>query len=344
MTTFGVVWFSQEPTSDGSTTSMTQRRTLLLSALVVATLTIGEVGNSCATGCRATDCARVCVRTQDEVWLVSTRHKGCCDLQQLCVRRYCPGRGFVASSVDEYFAASDPRAIVSTYVHGNRVDPDLACARGLRMYCEIAHHACQQQRLRHVIWSWCSGAIRGPVRDAKIKAGRTYLQSYLLAQFVARHDSQSRVSLVGFSYGGRIILGAQHLLGGGTLCSRSLAADVCAQTPHSRVAVWAPAMPADWIYPCGMNGRAFATLDRMLIYYNTRDPALRLYRKKIRESNAHALGFRGVCTTCLGRNAACVEQHNAVRLIGAHHDWSFYVESPQIICRTSTYALWRNVR
>jgi hypothetical protein len=93
-----------------------------------------------------------------------------------------------------------------------------------------------------------------------------------------------------------------------------------------------------------MNGRAFAATDRMLVYYNTRDPALRLYRTKMKESNAHALGFRGVCPNCLGGNASRVEQHNVVRLIGAHHEWSRYVESPQIICRTSTYALWRSVR
>ncbi len=338
---------------------MTQRRTLLLSALAVATLTIGDVGHSCPARCRTasarccrglTRCcskpnrARVCVRSQDEVWLVSTRHKNCCDVQQLCVRRYCSGRGFVDSSVDEYFAASDPQAIVTTFVHGNRVDPDMAGERGLRMYRKIANHACEHQRLRHVIWSWCSGAIRGPLRDAKIKAGRTYFQSYLLAQFVARHDSESRASLVGFSYGGRIILGAQHLLGQGVLCGRSLDTDLCAHTPKTRVVVWAPAMPADWIYPGGKNGRAFATTDRMLIYYNTRDPALRLYRHKMKESNAHALGFRGVCTNCLGRNASCVEQHNVVRSIGAHHDWTRYVESSRIICRTSTYALWRSVR
>lgn len=318
---------------------MTNRRTHSLSALVAATLLIGVIGNTPAARCEA--CAPVCVRSQDEVWLISTRHKNCCDGQQLCVRRYLPDRGFIASSIDAYFADADTKAIVTTYVHGNRVDPDVACERGLRMYREIANRACPHQRIRHVIWSWCSSATKGPLRDARIKARRTFLQSYLLADFVARHDCHARVSLVGFSYGGRIILGAQHLLGGGTLCGRSLASEVRAHVPRTRVVVWAPAMPVDWIYPGGINGRAFVTMDRMLLYYNSRDPALRIYRAKMNESDAHALGFRGVREKCLGGNACCVEQRNAVRAIGAHHEWKRYVGSTPIICRTTAYALWR---
>ncbi len=319
---------------------MTKRRTHSLSALVVATLLIvGGFGPGFpASGCAS---ARACVRSQDEVWLICTRHTDCCDAQHLCVRRYLPGQGFVDASIDEYLAGADTQAIVTVYVHGNRVEPELARERGLRMYREIVAHACPHQRIRHVIWSWCSTPIKGPLRDARIKARRTFLQSYLLADFVARHDCHACVSLVGFSYGGRIILGAQHLLGGGTLCGRSLASEVGAHIPRTRVVVWAPAMPADWICVNGMNGLAFQTMDRMLLYYNPRDPALRVYRAKINESDADALGLRGVSVKCLDSNACCVEQRNVARLIGAHHEWQRYVDSASIICRTSAYALWR---
>jgi hypothetical protein len=173
-----------------------------------------------------------------------------------------------------------------------------------------------------------------------VKAQKTYLQSYILADFVGRHDCQTRISLIGFSYGGRIIIGAQHLLGGGALCGRVLADGRCDQAPKTRVAVWAPAIPADWLHPEGLNGRALAAVDRMLLYYNSRDSLLRFYRKKLSESHTDALGYRGICRQSLGNYAAVLEQYNVTKFVGGHHKWTRYMASPQLVGQTVHFSLW----
>lgn len=106
--------------------------------------------------------------------------------------------------------------------------------------------------------------------------------------------------------------------------------------------MWVPALPSSWIAPTGLNSQAVLSVDRMLLYYNSRDPALRFYRKKLAESDTEALGFRGIDAGCLGPAATWVEQYNAAGLVGAHHSWVKYTSSNEILQRTIACALWHD--
>ena len=284
------------------------------------------------------------IRPGDEVWLVCTRHQDCQNCAGLCVHRYDCGIGWVPSSTDEYFGTADPGMTVTTYVHGNRIDAQTACDRGFKMYTHLAQAAGPDQRIRHVIWSWPSSTVLGPVRDVRIKASKTYLQSYLFADFICEHEPLTNVGLIGFSFGARIIVGAQHLLGGGHVLEHQLESHRCEQAPRTRVAIWAPAMPADWIHPAGFNGRAVTSVDRFLVYFNSRDPLLRFYRRKLGESAADALGYRGICLESLGIYASTVEQFNAAEAVGPHHKWSRYNAADEVIAHTAHFALWSDLR
>ena len=333
-------------------------------------------GRPIDTGCPVLSCRECCrqpssaveVRHDDDVWLISTRHPTCKSAEDLCVHRYLHEVGFVPSSPEEYFALRQcgltqsqvvldreelcdqgkgslecGYPIVTMYVHGNRVDSQTACDRGLLIYEHLARAATASQRLCHVIWSWPSDTIPGLfLADARLKAYKTHTQSVLLGDFLSRHREDAQVSLIGFSYGGRIILGAQHLLAGGDIFGQRLSLANCEASPRTRVAVWAPALPASWIAPMGLNGQATMSVERMLMYYNTRDPALRFYRKKLAESDTEALGFRGINPFALGAAAAWVDQRNAADLVGPHHRWTKYVSSHEVLQRTTACALWRS--
>ncbi len=310
---------------------------------------------------------RISVRPGDEIWLISTRAPGCQTLAQAALHRYESGIGFLRSSLDDYFANDQPDVTcerlsgngdlshvdavanesfpnnVTMYVHGNRVDSDLACERGLAIYERLAHQVDPDERLRHVIWSWPSDTIRGFfLVDARVKASRTHVQSVALADFIARHPAATQIGLVGFSFGGRIILGAQHLLGGGDIFGRSLTPPQHRRLPRTCAAIWAPANPASWISATGLYRRALTSVDHLLIFYNSRDPLLRFYRKKIAESDTEALGFYGADPCTFGETAAHVEQFNVANVVGAHHKWKRYVNSSAVMRPTMECVLRRD--
>jgi len=295
------------------------------------------------------------IRPQDQIWLVSTRHLGKRpDSQTHCSPRLCYFRfrckqGWTKASEREFFAASDPCRVTTVYVHGNRMTGRWVEDRGFKIYCQLKCDLREDQPIRYVIWSWPSQPLArrsALVRDVRVKARRTALQSYYLAQWLSRLQPELRVSLVGYSFGSRTILGAVHILGGGKLGGRSLphATGECDCYVRPRVALMATAAQADWILPGNRYGCAVRQMDRGLIFYNSDDPILGRYEGLMREATGPALGKVGVvCSNRLGEDACKLKVFDATSIVGPHHMFTKYYDSESVMCQIREYALWRDV-
>ena len=276
-----------------------------------------------ATAAPAVSDDRMSAARNDDVWVVSTRHlcfPSWSDPRsyELDVRRYDRSSGWIESSTAEFCAQSPLETLI--YVHGNRVTWDESFHYGWEVYHLLADCHNAPAKMRFVIWTWPSDQIRGPLRDIRSKADRADDETFFLGWFLSQTRSDSQIRLLGYSYGSRILTGGLHLLSGGSLSGISLPQAAQPGRTPARAALLAAAIDCDWLSPGNYHGVALDQLDRMLILYNTLDPALQRYHLVNRRSRASALGYVGANYESLGAFASKVEQLNVCGAVGRSHD------------------------
>lgn len=295
---------------------------------------------------KSTECRTFRVREQDEVWVVSTRHLGCPgdSKQEPIWQLWKYEKGWWQPRTAAEFNARDSADVVTPfYIHGNRIDHPQACSDGLAVYFQLIGKLDAEPPVRFVIWSWPSSQIKGQLKDVRAKAARSDVDAYYLARFVARMKPAVRVGLVGYSFGARIVSGAMHRLGGGSLLGWSLEPG---ERPAVRVALWAAAEHNYWYLPGNFHDRALAAGDAWFITINHCDPVLERYRFIEECGNPVAVGYAGI----YGRNLlpadvnARVEEVNVTNIVGGTHDMSAYLYSLYIQGRTREFVLWHELR
>jgi len=333
------------------------RRVVIAAAaatFVLGTARPGPAGNSGAAGMPGTD-----------VWLVSTRG---------APRSYLsPGAGeriryFVLGEERRWRPSSDEALIgamqrpgpTTIFVHGNRSGRCAAVSEAFELLRAIRGQA-PEGRFRMVIWSWPSDRIRGGNRkDVRVKAAYSDVQGHYLADFLARLDPERPLSLVGYSFGARVITMALDRLDGGRDADEPLpepgtedplpreaapraAAPVGpaeltepADPPRRRVVLIAAALDAGWLAPGGRHGGAARQVERMLVTRNYCDPVLRLYPLMYRIGGPQALGFVG--PVCLGENRQKTEAADVSCAVGRAHDWSRYLTAPGLRRRMAEFS------
>ena len=190
----------------------------------------------------------------------------------------------------------------------------------MTFYRSMVAHKHGHAPLRFVIWSWPSEQIRGRLKDYQVKAARTRPVGWQLAWAVDQWPAETPLSLVGYSYGARVVTGALHLLAGGQLGELELRERLHAQRRPVRAALVAAAVDADWIRPGGFHGRALEQVDELVLINNQRDPAMRFYHLPMEGRRPRALGFsgpplQGVSSTLTAR----VRSFDATDVVGRHH-------------------------
>jgi hypothetical protein len=278
-----------------------------------------------------------------QVWLVSSRNAPYCSpgagsYQQLDYWSMEPG-GKWASSDDNAFMASDhPEVPTTIFIHGNRSDRDDAVREGSAIYRQL-FAVKSQHPFRFVVWSWPADRIsKRPRPDLWIKAARSDVQSYYLAQFISRMDPDMCVNLIGYSYGARTITGALELLAGGEVAGFRLDGPRTCRTGPIRAVLVAAAIHNDWLLPGRRYGRALSQLEHVLVTYNPCDPALRLYPLLFRGQASGALGYTGpACPKCLGADRKKIEILDVARSVGKNHGWLDYLSSPWLRARLGWY-------
>jgi len=164
----------------------------------------------------------------------------------------------------------------------------------MQVYHSLKANSSLNRPFRFIIWSWPSSKIPGPVKDFLIKAQRTHPAAWQLAWLLDKLPVDAQVSLVGYSYGTRVIGGAAHLLSGGRLGQLKLEERIHLQRPAVRAALIAAAFDADWVQPGQFYGRSLGQLERLVLTTNEQDPVMRFYHLSNGRGRMHALGKSGV--------------------------------------------------
>jgi hypothetical protein len=281
-------------------------------------------------------------RPQDELWLVSSRALGCCDLWQQVAHlqywRYDREHCWTKASLDEMSATDDPQDVTTIFVHGNRISQEEAFERGWSAYRELVRCA-DERPVRFVIWSWPSEAVHGPVNDARVKACRTDPAAFHLAWFVDQLSADIPVSFWGHSFGARVVTGALHLLGGGAIGGNRLDGRLRPTRQPMQVVAVAAALDNDWLLPGHRHGKALSQMAAVLLVNNGCDMLLKRYRR-IYADHGHeqALGYAGFNTLLLpAADAAKITQIDACCQVGKHHTLDGYLASPYLMARMRPY-------
>jgi hypothetical protein len=279
-----------------------------------------------------------------DVWLVSTRAEPHCgnldeSLEGLCYQRWENDCEWSPSDAKAFQSTSDTATPTVVFVPGNRTDAGWAITKGLYTYDSI--RACAGDRpFRYVIWSWPADRVcRRTKADTQLKADYSDAEGYYLAQWLNQLPPGVKVSLIGHSFGPRIITGALHLLAGGEVAGRRLPSDIIAAWSKGkrnpvRAVLLAAAVDADWLAPNGCHGSALPLVEAMLITRNGCDRVLRFYPRIYGRGGPEALGSIGPCG--IG-DAGNVEVIDVACEVGKVHDWRDYCLAPDVCCRWSQY-------
>jgi hypothetical protein len=235
-------------------------------------------------------------------------------------------------------AANDPTKITVIYVHGNQVSAGLARQRGLATYRRMIECASSDKQVRFIIFSWPSTQIKGPLKDVRVKAARTRPAGFQLAWVIDQMPGDLPMGLIGFSYGPRVITGALHILGGGTVNGLGLVERAHPDRAPMRVVLVAAALHSNWLGAGQYHGQAMTQVDKMLLINNHTDRALKLYHLSTPSGSPKALGSCG--PTCIGDERHKIRSIDVSRAEGPKHEEMGYLCVPGTACRLWNYAAW----
>lgn len=260
------------------------------------------------------------------VWVIDTR--------ALCGPGFAPrverleGGCWRTSSLEDFYATDDPATVTLVYVHGNRNDVEDAHEQGLIVYRGLVRGLPRCVRLRYVIWSWPSDLVyKRPRPDSQVKTYRASQEMQYLAEFAALMRPDVPLSLMGYSFGARVVCGGLHLLAGGEADGYTLNLGAPVERLPARVMVLAAAMDNHWLRPGDLYGLALTQMERLVITVNRGDPVLLLYPSLWEYRGPHALGFTGaVGMEAWGPEARKVCEWNVRPFVDCHHALLDYLD------------------
>lgn len=277
----------------------------------------------------------------ERFWVVDTREcpqeMGTDPWPRLRVRHFDAQGDLVEADPAIMFsqAAGSP---VLIQVQGSLTTPDIALGGLLWTHSWLERHRAILPGTVVIAFDWPSQRVYpNDMRDINEKGRRAYIAGYHLARFVQAFPPQSRICLLGQSYGGRVVPSAVHLLGGGRLNSQDHDPEV--GLPMLRLdlfihaVVLAGASDHTWLNPCARLDRALLGCQAFLNLYNRRDEALRFYPLLRRSDHHHALGKVGLTNHDLGKlgpMAARYSEHDLHELLGSEHSLLDAVANPQV--------------
>ena len=204
---------------------------------------------------------------------------------------------------------------LTVFVHGNRTKRSDSIQTGHRIYQQLP----ERDQIQFVIWSWPSDRIPGPRKDAVLKAGYCDAQAYYLATYL--HDAEVSTTLVGHSFGARIITGAMQLLAGGEIGGRQFPA----QTRQVRTLVLLAAAIDEHCFEPGHRHDQVPYCSHIMVTRNPSDPVLQLYPRMFRPVGSPAMGLKGPTIT------SCCNIINLRGTVGRSHALQDYLKAPGIL-------------
>lgn len=279
------------------------------------------------------------------VWLISTRSAPRCvpadaEVASLDYWRLIDDEQWSVEDRDAFLAADDPAVPTVFFIHGNRTGRNEAVQAAWHVYRYLREET-PDRAFRLVVWSWPADRVAGGNRyDAQVKAARSDVESYYLADCVRRINPDVRLGLVGYSFGARVITGALHLLAGGEVAGYGLGEARRPRRAPIRAVLAAAALDNSWLLPDRRNGMALGQLDQVLVTRNRCDPVLRFYPLMYRLRGPQALGYTGpACPAWLGPEGEKIELLSVDCQVGKAHEWSRYFHALAAGGRLAWYTL-----
>lgn len=271
---------------------------------------------------------------ESEIFEVSTRHLSdrFCVINeeaphlQVCRWENCRWNN---SNPEQALRGNDMLTIV--YVHGNFMERENTRERVRIVDAYLKRQA--KERYRLILFSWPSEKQRPVLRDAADNAKVAEMESLYLAWILKQLQSQSRVSLLGFSYGARTVTGALHLDAGGTIPGLTFQSPITTRQNPYRLGLIAPAVDKKWLTSSGRYCCALTQVDGFVNLYNSRDPVLRRFRFIDSVSRPIAGGLNGFdglydprsVSPLAGGDTENVRQFDCGAIIGTTHSEKSYL-------------------
>ena len=197
------------------------------------------------------------------------------------------------STLDEFWETFDPEVPLIVFVHGNYTTPTeaIASANMLENKFFPGNGEFAAAKYRLLIWSWPAEMVyQLHLRDAKLKGYYSIKQGEYLARFLALVPEDSRVSLVGYSFGAR------------TTCEAVQRLSFNKQSPKEphipplqiRNLLLSPAIDQYSLAPRFRYGNVLDVSQQSIVLFNPRDFALRFYPALVGPCGPHSLGREGI--------------------------------------------------
>jgi hypothetical protein len=282
---------------------------------------------------------------QSEIYEISTRHLSdrFCAINESSppfqVNRWM-GFRWERSSVAAALGQADAPLVdkpTIIYVHGNFMERNNTLERVRIIDGYLKQKAREDYRL--LLFSWPSQREAHPIRDVYENAESAEDQALYLAWVLKQLRSQTRVSILAFSFGARAATGALHLDAGGRIPAMSWSGfDSRREIPY-RVGLIAPAIDKTWLDDCGRHQLALSHVSHFINMYNPRDPVLRRFRfidRLTRPIAGGSAGFEGLTDATSTFNVTggasengsiglSVKQFDCSRAIGSTHSEKSYL-------------------
>lgn len=253
---------------------------------------------------------------------------------------------------------SKTQRLTVIYVHGNWTSPENARRRAKMIFPRL----CRKSDLPvdFILYSWPSEREDGLARDIAHKKRRLDTDSLLLASLLRVLPREPRLSLIGFSFGGRVVCGALHLDAGGVLAGRQMPpAD--GQVRRVRVSLTAAAFDRASLGPLGRFSFALTNVDQVVNLYNSSDPILKRFRFFDRSTSPVAAGYAGLLSfhsrmpgfspreeaketvhaPGAVRLSAKIVQFDCERAVGRSHSEADYILKSPVFSQSLDNLLWR---
>lgn len=324
------------------------RRQVILSLLALVAFLVSPANSQEPT----------CLR---DLWLIDTRAIcNCeCDLSKARFFKLDGDCKWAPESLETFLASLDPTKPLSFQLPGYWTKAEHAPEHQWRLHQRLNEQAqCRGlgcADIRHVMWLWPADKDQlGLVRDLREKAARAHFEGILLAKLLAKLPTETRVTLVGYSFGARVATSAAHHL----VAEESTAPKSAAIEPESpsdappptgqaskairlRGVLIASAVDAQWLEGCEPHSCALHRFEKILLFTNCKDRLLRRYRIVNRDRHSPALGLVGLLGAG-AENALHVTQWEVSHIVGRAHDWKKYIDAPEIMSAIAEYMLFLN--
>ena len=187
----------------------------------------------------------------------------------------------------------------------------------------------KDQKCRTVFWCWPADKIRlrlGP--DIREKISVAEASAGYLRLFLSRLKPESKVCLLGFSFGNRIICDAVQKLG-----------DECPENMRFHLVLTAAATDRVWLAECSRHGDVPRLADKIFVSYNPADRALIFYPHLYGNcSQPDALGRFGPPMQLIAPEYHDrIEAVNVNPYVGSYHRTIHHLQTPVFRQRMNDY-------